>query len=444
MSEDIIMTPSRLFPVTKGGGDKDRETNSTSVLLAAMQGAGEFGRSITQKLGAPAGKLETFVEVTFELGDDKVRPDGLLRVTRGKTSWTALVEVKTGHSKLQADQVDKYHEVARANNFDAVLTISSQLVPAWGELPVPADKRLSKKVQRFHMSWSLIHTEALLLDKNNSVKDPTQAWILSEFLRYLEEKNSGPLDFYDLGDSWEEVNRASIASTLRAQDHSAEEVADHYLQLTRFLSMELSRELAVPVQQLIAKKDRADIPGLIKSMARELADTGKLQTAISVPNAASAVYVTSDLRAQVITCSARIDAPEKEHAKTRANWLLRQLRDAPGTLQVQVNGPKKKDNGPVVSLEQALKKPEVLVKDIDFEIKAFTLTLTTKTSFKRSVFINNSVKAVNHFYQSVVQNLKIWVPPAPKVRPELPINDTSESITIQVGETAELTEVQED
>jgi len=109
-----------------------------------------------------------------------------------------------------------------------------------------------------------------------------------------------------------------------------------------------------------------------------------------------------------------------------------------------VNGPKKKDNGPVVSLEQALKKPEVLVKDIDFEIKAFTLTLTTKTSFKRSVFINNSVKAVNHFYQSVVQNLKIWVPPAPKVRPELPINDTSESITIQVGETAELTEVQED
>jgi len=95
-------------------------------------------------------------------------------------------------------------------------------------------------------------------------------------------------------------------------------------------------------------------------MARELAETGKLQTAISVPNAASAVYVTSDLRAQVITCSATIEAPEKEHAKTRANWLLRQLKDAPQTLQIQVGGPKKKDNGPVVSLEQALKNQRPL------------------------------------------------------------------------------------
>ena len=444
MTEDIIMTSSRLFPVTKGGGDKDRETNSTSVLLAAMQGAGEFGRSITQKLGAPAGKLETFVEISFELGDVKVRPDGLLRVTRGKTSWTALVEVKTGHSKLEADQVDKYHEVARANNFDAVLTISSQLVPAWGELPVPVDKRMSKKVQRFHMSWSMIHTEALLLDKNNSVSGPTQAWILSEFLRYLGEKNSGPLDFYDLGDSWEEVNRASIASTLRPQDHSAEEVSDHYLQLTSFLSLELSRELGVPVQQLITKKDRADIPGLIKNMAQELASSGKLETAISVPNAASAVYVTSDLRAQVITCSAKIDAPIKEHAKTRANWLLRQLKDAPSSLRIQVNGPKKKDAGPVVSLEQALKKPEILVKDVDFEIKAFTLTLTTKTSFKRSVFIDNSVKAVNHFYQSVVQNLKIWIPPAPKVRQESATAELVDVAIVQVGDIGELVESQDE
>jgi len=391
-----------------------------------MQGVGEFGRTITQKLGAPAGKLETFVEVTFDLGDIKVRPDGLLRITRGKTSWTALLEVKTGHAKLDAGQVDRYHQVARANNFDAVLTVSSQLVPAWGEHPVEIDKRLSKKVQRFHMSWSLIHTEALLLDKNHSVKDPTQAWILNEFLRYLEEKNSGPLDFYDLGESWEEVNRACVASTLRAQDHGAEEAADHYLQLTRFLSMELSRELGVPVQQLIAKKDRSNIPGLIKSMAQELASTGKLEAAISIPNAASAVYVTADLRAQVISCAAKIDAPEKEHAKTRANWLLRQLTDAPGTLQIQVNGSRKKDAGPIVSLEDALKKPEILVKDVDFEIKSFSLKLLTKASFKKSAFVGNSVKAVSHFYESVVQNLKIWVPPAPKLRPELPEQSVSE------------------
>jgi hypothetical protein len=438
VTDEIEMIPARLFPVTKGGGDKDRETNSTSVFLSTLQSVGEFGRAITQKLGAPSGRIETFVEISFDLGDSKVRPDGLIRVTRGKTSWTALVEVKTGHAKLEDEQVNKYHEVARLNGFDAVLTISSQLVPAWGSLPVVVDKRLSKKVERFHFSWSLVHTEALLLDKNNSVKDPTQAWILAEFLRYIEEKNSGPLDFYDLGDSWEEVNRACIASTLRPQDKGAEEVADHYLQLTRYLSMELSRELGVPVQQLLTKKDIADVPGLIKTMAEGLANTGKLESAISVPNAASAVFITSDLRAQVITCSARIDAPLKEHAKTRTNWLLRQLKDGPAPLQIQVCGTKKREIGPVITLEQALKKPESLLKDVDFEVKAFALTLLTKTSFKKSVFIANSVKAVNNFYESVVQNLKIWVPPAPKVRQEVPQIEESQVITIQLDETAEL------
>jgi hypothetical protein len=433
------MTPSWLFPVTKGGGDKDRETNSTSVLLAALQGVPEFGRSLLQKMGAPAGRLETFVEVSFDLGDAKVRPDGLLKVTRGKTSWTALVEVKTGHSKLDNAQVDRYHEVAQLNQFDAVLTISSQLVSAWGVLPVVPDKKLSKKIGRFHMSWSLIHTEALLLDKNNSVKDPTQAWVLSEFLRYLDEKNSGPLDFYDLGESWDEVNRSVISSMLRPQDRGAEEVADHYLQLTRFLAMELSRELGVPVQQLIAKKDRADIQGLVRRMATDLAEAGKLTAAISVPNAASAVFVTSDLRAQVISCSARIDAPLKERASTRANWLLRQLREAPGSLLIQVNGPRKKDCGPVVTLEQALTKPELLMKGIDFEIAAFTLTLLTKTNFKKSAFIENAVEAVNRFYQGVVQNLKIWIPPAPKVRPEIPEAD-GETLNVLTDETGELSE----
>ena len=156
------------------------------------------------------------------------------------------------------------------------------------------------------------------------------------------------------------------------------------------------------------------------------------------------MYVTSDLRAQVITCSAKIDAPIKEHAKTRANWLLHQLKDAPSSLRIQVNGPKKKDAGPVVSLEQALKKPEILVQDVDFEIKAFTLTLTTKTSFKRSVFIDNSVKAVNHFYQSVVQNLKIWIPPAPKVRQESATAELVDVAIVQVGDIGELVESQDE
>lgn len=39
------------------------------------------------------------------------------------------MEVKTGKNHLTADQVDKYVDLALANGFDAVLTISNELPP---------------------------------------------------------------------------------------------------------------------------------------------------------------------------------------------------------------------------------------------------------------------------------------------------------------------------
>jgi hypothetical protein len=64
-----------------------------------MTAVREFGRAVTQPLGAPAGAVQTFIEVPFKLGDSKFFPDGLIRVSRGQRQWTALVEVKTGKSR---------------------------------------------------------------------------------------------------------------------------------------------------------------------------------------------------------------------------------------------------------------------------------------------------------------------------------------------------------
>lgn len=64
----------------------------------------EFGLAITKPYGAPKGQLESFIEVTFELADGRsIRPDGLIRTSRGKRSWTALIEVKTGNNELNRD-----------------------------------------------------------------------------------------------------------------------------------------------------------------------------------------------------------------------------------------------------------------------------------------------------------------------------------------------------
>ena len=177
MANDEAWQPARLFPITGIGGAEEQERRGTSVLLAVMQSVKEFGRALTTRCGAPAGRIETFIEVPFELAaGSKVRPDGLIRVTRGQTMWRALVEVKAGRVDLRPDQLNNYLDVARSNEFDAVITISHQVATTPGVHPVQVDRRKTKKVALHHLSWSRIHTEALIQQTNHVVGDPDQAW----------------------------------------------------------------------------------------------------------------------------------------------------------------------------------------------------------------------------------------------------------------------------
>jgi hypothetical protein len=84
---------ARLIPTSGISGAEEQERRATSALLAVMSSVREFGRSITQPLGAPAGTVDTYIEVPFVFGDKRLYPDGLIRVSRGQRQWTALVEV---------------------------------------------------------------------------------------------------------------------------------------------------------------------------------------------------------------------------------------------------------------------------------------------------------------------------------------------------------------
>ena len=68
----------------------------------------------------PPGRVECYIEVPFILGEKRLYPDGLIRVTRGSKTWTALVEVKTGPNQLATEQLENYLDIAREQGFDAV------------------------------------------------------------------------------------------------------------------------------------------------------------------------------------------------------------------------------------------------------------------------------------------------------------------------------------
>jgi hypothetical protein len=99
---------ARLIPVTTASGVEAKERCSASALLAVMSAVEEFGRALLRPLGAPAGKIEAFVETPFKVKDATIRPDGVISVTRGSRGWQALVEVKTGPNNIETPQVEMY------------------------------------------------------------------------------------------------------------------------------------------------------------------------------------------------------------------------------------------------------------------------------------------------------------------------------------------------
>src|SRR2546423_5639382 len=257
MSEDTWLA-ARLIPTSGISGADEQERRATSALLAVMSAVREFGRTLTQPLGAPAGLVQTFIEVPFKLDDKQCFPDGLIRVTRGQRVWTALLEVKTGGNVLQAEQLELYLDVARDRGYDALITISNEIPPIAGQHPTAIDKRKLKKVGGYHLPWTEILTMAVMEKEYRGVADPDQAWILGELIRYLEQPRSGAIEFSDMGPAWVPVREAIGAGTLRPTDAVVPEVAGRFDALLRYAGLRLGRKLGTEVTAALTRRDASD------------------------------------------------------------------------------------------------------------------------------------------------------------------------------------------
>ena len=133
---------ARLIPTGKMN-QTEQERRATSVLLAVMPIVPSFARAMLADLGAPGGKkISTYTDVRLKDENGRVHvPDGAIRIERGNKTWTCLVEVKTGSALMKAEQVERYLDMARANHFDALLTISNQIRSDPKTLPFDCDRR---------------------------------------------------------------------------------------------------------------------------------------------------------------------------------------------------------------------------------------------------------------------------------------------------------------
>lgn len=415
--------PARLIPVAGIRGQEEQEARAASAFLAVFSAVPDLAYALLIELGAPRGRVETFTEVRFKDEEGRAhRPDGAIVVTRGSKAWRALIEVKTGSGELTPDQINRYLDVARDNGFDAVITISNEISARPEDVPVAYDRRKTRKVNLFHLSWWRIMTAAVMQHRHRGVSDPDQAWILGELIAYLDHENSGASGFQDMGRHWVKIRDAARQGTLRANDPEARDVVEHWEQYLDYVALGLSQDLGREVAP--GRPRKQSLQERIDAQVKRLGAEGTLSGIMRVPDAAGVIGVEVNLRTQQVTTSLELDAPREGRQQTRINWLLRQLGDASDGLRVTSRFASVRDTGSVL-LSQARERPDQLLNAADQkrEIRSFEVALTrplgTKNGRVKGSFVADTRQQVIDFYAEVVQNVSPWQPSAPKL-PSLP------------------------
>lgn len=424
INQDVIdsWSPSRLISASGIKGTKEQEMRATSALLSVMAVVPSFGRRVLAAVDAPTGRMSTFVECSFKTDDGgTARPDGVIVVERGQRRWACIVEVKTGPTDLSSDQVNGYLTIANRDGFNAVLTISNQIVGADNVSPVSADKRKLRNVRLGHMSWFRILTEAVTEYEHRGVDDPEQSFILRDLIAYLDDPRSGAAGFDGMGKEWVRVRDAARNKTLRLRDQGVAEVANNWSEFGEYMALRLRQRLGRGVEAVYPKGSTPN--SRVDGHIRTLGTNGVLAVTIRVPDAVAPIDVSADLGALQVTTSARVKAPQDGRTRTRINWLLRQLKDAPNDLRI--TGRFLRTPRTTSLLLKDVREDAtglLLPEDPKRELVWFDIALTRDMGIKggnaKGSFVADTMSQVSSFYGDVVQDIQPWQARPPRLNDE--------------------------
>lgn len=424
MAAEPSLKRARLIPVSGIGSVQEAEQRATSALLAVLTIVRDLSTELLSPLGASRAqnaKVEAFAEVIMKLNGRSIRPDGLIRVSYGKATWSAFVEVKTGDNTLEADQINDYWDLARESSVDHVLTISNEIAPNPNAHPTEGLKvRSNSKVGVTHLSWTAILTTAIRIQQHAGVEDEEQAWILGELIRYLQHPNSGALDFDDMGPHWVSVRDDARTGDLTKRSDGVDDICARWDQLLRFAAFRLASDIGEDVS-MVLKRHHQDPKKRIGDLADILAGAGALEGSLRIPNTAGDVELSADVKARQICAAMELAAPEDKGAVGRVSWLIRQLDQAPGDLVVEAY-PKNARTPVAARLTEVREDRSILLDGDKREPHRFRLMLRRdmgmgrRTGRKNPGFINSVLDLIDAFYENIVQNVTAWQPPAPRMK----------------------------
>lgn len=415
---------ARLIPVV---ADTSKENRAASILLATLVGVEEFAALMLRGLGVRVGartSVRTYTEVTFHKSppEMKRRPDGLIVLSTGSKSWSAIVEAKIGKAGVEENQIRDYLQLAKLNGIDAVLTFSNEFVALPTHHPTGLPKSATRGVGLFHWSWMHVLTQAGLLLGEETIASVERRYILNEMLRFLAHKSVGVSSFDRMNPEWKElVVKVQSGAPLHRSSPVVENSVASWHQEQRDLCLIMTRRIGSPVRQRLTRAHAQDPVRRLKDDCDHLVRHSLLKFELEIPHAAAPITVVADVEKRSVSCAMRIAAPvDKKRATARVNWLLRQLAHSdPEGIYVKAFWPRR-SRPTQASLREIRASPDALLTDgAEGGPNGFEVILVRDLAGKFSgakTFIEQLEATIPHYYEEVGQHLRAWVPPPPKPR----------------------------
>jgi hypothetical protein len=409
-SGNIKLQQSRLIPLLKTGD----EQALTSIFLSSLRLVKEFRNKIFSDVKLKrSGKIFYFTEVCFKDIDSHSYFDGLiLVVSGGRIVDSAIVEVKNDKNKIDEDQILKYYNIAKAIGISKIITISNQFVadPSHSVVNI---KNQSKKINLFHLSWTYIQTvgQLLLFDNDDNISDEDQVEIMNEVLHYMSDARSGVNGFHQMSDGWSKVSekiRNSITLS-KNDDKDIEEAVVSWHQEEIDMKLMLTRNLGIVVKSVN------------EDPRKKLKTKNHLTTSLKIKGAVSDIDVKAEFERRMLQMSVEVTPPLDKGTISRLTWVKKQLEkiDSPLLNDISVHASVKYSSKPLTEkfadFDRFYDYDDIKKKDIT----QFTLTLNNgiAASFKsKKKFVTLIEAMLRDFYKDIVQNIKTWQAPPPKLK----------------------------
>ncbi len=422
---------ARLIPTLP---ESKKEERATSLLLATFRVVPTYALELLQSVGAPGGvrtRIFGFTEVVAkskELG--KLRPDGLIVVDTGRSTWTALVEAKVGSNELTPAQIESYIPLARDLQCDALITISNQFAALPTHHPTPVSKAKLGKLGLFHFSWLSLVSSAVLLAEHKQVDDPEQAFILDELIRYLQHPRSGVSLMTEIGAGWRKTSSDVLQGMkLLKGAENVNQAVSSWQQLTRFLALQMTLAVAKPVSLVMTRKQAGDPELRIRTHVDELVNSQTLSDQFDIPNAAGRLSVSADFARRALVFAMGVQCPkDKKFASASINWLIRQIDSGDSKSLIRARWPGRTADT-IQSVVELREDANRLIPDgckaLPVGLEVVRVVDLAGTFQQKRKFVEQAERELVRFYIDVGQHLKNWIPPAPKVKKEITQNSTN-------------------